>query len=421
MNLFQRLRGALTRSNPLNNPAIPLNSNEAFRWLQGGTISEAGEVVNEHTLLSISTAYACIRVLSESVASLPCKLYRTTERGRTLATEQRLHYLLTTAPNEEMTAFTFFEVLVKSMAVCGNAYAEIERNGAGDVIALWPLHPRETQPVRLDNGRLAYRTTDGMTSSQSRTIMAENILHVPLFPAFDGLVGMSPLSLSMQTFGHAIATEKYGARFFRNSATPALAIEIDAEVDGKDKALMRQEWEALQSGGNTHRIAVLDQGQKLTKLGFAPEEAQYLETRKFLREEIAAIYNVPVHRVGDNTKLANASIEGQNLSFVVDSLRPYLSRIENEFARKLFPGLAGVPTAYVIQFDVSERQRGDFASSMAGFASGRQWGYLTANDVRRALGLNEGGPELDVFLNPVNMQNAERLLSAAPSQSEEAA
>ncbi len=377
--------------------------------------------MSESTVLSISTAYACIRVLSESVASLPCRVYRLTDTGRTLAKDHRLTALLGTSPNPEMTAFTLFEVVVKSMALCGNGYAQIERDADKQPVALWPLNPREVQPIRTEAGGLAYKVTDGMTGGQSRIVLAADMIHCPLFPAFDGIVGLSPLHLSMQTFGQARAAEKFGSRFFRNYATPSIALSTDAEVAPEDKVKMRADWEAFQSSGNQHRIAVLDQGMKLEQFGFNAEEAQYLETRRFLREEIAAIYRVPAHMVGDNTKLSNANTENLNLSFVVDSLRPYLSRLEAELARKLLPSIPGVPQTMAIQLDVSERQRGDFASSMAGFASGRQWGYLTANDVRRALGFNEAGPEADVLLNPVNMANADRLLDQPSAQATPAA
>lgn len=415
MNLFRfgrkRPEG---RSNTPNNPATSLTGSGILGWLTGG-MSDAGEVVSEQSALGIATVYACVRVLSESLASLPCKVFHVTDKGRLQATDHRLQYLLGTAPNDEMTAFTFFEVMVKAMALVGNAYAEIERDSEGQPVALWPLHPRETQPIRQGDGRLAYRTADGMSGGQVRIVSAENMIHVPLFPDFDGIVGLSPLQLNMQTFGQAIATERFGSRFFRNYATPAIALTTAEEVDGKTKTEMRADWEKLQSAGNQHRVAILDQGLKLERLSLSPEEGQYLETRCFLRSEIASLFRVPSHMVGDNAKLSNANTENLNLSFVVDSLRPYLSRLEAELTRKLFPVTHPVPQMFAVQFDVSERQRGDFASSMAGFASGRQFGWLTANDVRRALGLNEGGPELDVFLNPVNMQNANRLLSNAPT------
>ena len=170
-----------------------------------------------------------------------------------------------------------------------------------------------------------------------RLIAAKDVLHIPLFPSYDGIVGLSPLQMQRQTLGHARAAERFGARFFRNYATPAIALVSDKLVKPEDKLKMRDDWEQLQTGRNQHRVAILDQGLKAERLGFNADEAQYLETRKFLREEIAAIYRVPAHMIGDNTKLANASVEGQNLSVVVDSLRPYLTKIENEIIRKLLP------------------------------------------------------------------------------------
>ena len=257
-------------------PHTPAN----WSLLFGGNDSDAGEVVTEQTALSVSDCYSAIRVLADSISSLPLPLYRRTSQGRIRAIDHPLHYLLTVAPNDEMQAATFFHVLVTAMALCGNAYAEIERNGAGDVVGLWPLNPNSVAPVRI-NDRLFYKVTDGMAAGSFRTVASTDMLHIPLFPAFDGIVGLSPLQLHRQTIGHSRAAGRFSARFFKNNATPALALYTDKKVLPEDKLKMRSDWEQLQTGGNQHRLAVLDSGLRVERLGFSPEEAQYLETRKF--------------------------------------------------------------------------------------------------------------------------------------------
>lgn len=398
------------RSNPLNNPAIPLSAPEAWTWITGSVGSSAGEVVNETTALAVATVYACIRVLSESVASLPLRLYRKTPQGRIEALDQGLHYLLSVAPNDEMTAFVFWEAMVKSMALCGNAYAEIQRNQAGDPVALWPLQPRETNPVRLDGGLLAYQTKDGMKAGALRTIPSANMLHIPLFPSFDGLVGLSPLELTRETIGLARAVERFSSRWFRNYATPSVAISVAEQVDPKTKTAMRADWEGLQAGSNQHRVAILDQGMKVEAISVSPEQSQALQLREFLRQEIASLYRVPVHMVGDNQRLSQASAEQLNLSFVVDSLRPYLSRIEGEIVRKLLKPSPGQAVEFLVEFDVSERLRGDTAAATNYYKTGIQFGWLCPNDVRRELNHNEGPASLNVFQTPVNMMNSDKLL-----------
>ena len=411
MNIFSKVR-ALVRSNSPGIGAVNPATWGQFFGSVGG--SDAGEIVTDQTTLAVSTCYACIRCLSEATASLPLLLYRKTPQGRIQATDQKLHTLLSIAPNEEMSAFTFVEVMVTSMALCGNSYSEIERNSAGDPIALWPLHPRQTSPIRLEDGTLAFRTTDG---GQLRTILAANMLHCPLFPSFDGVCGLSPLELSRQTIGQARAVEKFGSRFFKNYATPAVVVSSPLKIKPEDRLKIRADWEELQTGQNQHRVAILDSDLKIEKLGLSPEDGQYLETRKFLREEIAAIYRVPVHLVGSTEKLTNATAEQLQISFFVDSLRPYLSRIEAEITRKLLVPTFGQSTDLVAEFNASERLRGDVAASTNYYKTGIQFGWLCPNDVRRELNLNEGPAALNVFQVPVNMMNSERLLDPPPKVS----
>ena len=264
--------------------------------------------------------------------------------------------------------------------------------------------------MRLPTGRLAYKTSDGETNGQSRIIDAADVLHVPLFSR-DGVVGLSPIQQARQSIGLARAAERFGSRFFANYATPSVAIKTEATVDSLTKQKMRNDWEANQSGKNTHRVAILDQGLEIQQLGISQADAQFLETRMYTRSDLAAIFRCPVHMVGDTTKLSNANTENMNLSFVTDTLRLYLSRIEREIERKLLHPVAGRRSEFVVEFDVSERLRGDFSSSMSGYAIGRQWGWLSANDVRRTMGLNEGGADLDVYVSPLNMQDANLLLA----------
>jgi HK97 family phage portal protein len=410
--LIQRLRGAFRSGNPVNS----LSGSEGWSLFSWGNGSDAAELVNEETALSVATVYACVRVLSESVASLPLRLYKLTATGRQEALDLPLTFLLRYAPNDEMTSYTLFEVMVKSLALCGNSYVEIERDGKGNPIALWPLHPRQTFPIRLPNGRIAYRTRDGMTGAGERQIAAADMLHVPLFPSFDGLVGLSPLELTRQTIGHEIAAQKMGARWFANFSVPAVAIEIAEEVSPKDKAEMRQQWEQLQSGSNSHRVAILDQGMKLTKLSLTPEESQFIETRGFNRTQIAAIYRVPVHMVGDNQRLSQASVTELNLSFVQDSLRPFLSRIEAEIVRKLLRPMPDMPVQYVCEFDCRERLRGDATTAASYYRTAIQWGWMNPNEVRAEENMNQGPDALSQYVTPVNMQNSERLLDTESIQ-----
>lgn len=388
----------------------PFTNPELWSGFGGAFETEAGEAISDATAMQISTVFSCVRILAESVASLPLRLFTVTPQGRTVETAHPLNYLLTIAPNEESTTFSLIETMVAHLALTGNCYVQIQRAADGSPAALWNLQPRLTEPYRLPSGQLAYKTTDGQGSGAPRILAAKDVLHVPL-TSWDGLCGLSPIMQARRTLGMSIASEKYGARLFGNSAVPTFVMTHTAKIKPEDKVRMRQDWEMLQSGRNQHRIAIVDDGLSFQKMGLTNDEAQFLQLRQYTRADIAALFRVPVHMVGELQKLSNSNTENMNLSFVVDVLRPYLSRIEAEITKKLLPREVGKLSNLQVLFDTTERQRGDFVSQNAGYQAGRYGGWLTGNDVRRSMGLNDAGPELDVYLNPVNMENATDLLN----------
>jgi HK97 family phage portal protein len=397
------------RSNPLDNPSNSLSLTGNWEWLfSGGRDTDAGELINDQTALKISTVYACVRVLSESVASLPIRLLRVTPQDRVQELQDPLYHLLAVQPNPEMTSFIFFETVAFHLSLTGNSFSEIERSTDGAPVALWPLNPRLTRAIRLPNGDLAYQTQDGEVGGSNRVIKSQDMLHVPLM-SYDGIVGLSPIQQAARALGLAAGAEKYGSRIFANGAVPMVAIKTNAKVKAEDKTKMRSDWESLQSGGNQHRVAILDQDMSIEKLGITPEESQFLQTRVHQRSDICAIFRVPVHMAGSEQKLSNSNVEQMNLSFIVDTLRPILSRIEAEIVKKLLPHEPGVASTLTVQFDLSERQRGDTAAQVSLIACGRQWGVLSANDGRRILGLPAGGVEDDALMVPINMMSPSRL------------
>jgi len=403
--------GAEIRANPLDNPSVPLSLTGGWEWMfDGGRSTDAGETINDQTALKISTVYGCVRVLSESVASLPLRLLRVTPTGLVREVVDPLYSLLAIAPNVEMTAYMYWETVTFHLSLTGNSYSEIERTTDGAAIGLWPLNPRLTRAIRLPNGDLAFETQDGETGGNRRIIPAANMLHIPLM-SWDGIVGLSPIMQAARALGLATAAEKFGSRLFANYATPNVALLAKQKYKPEDKVKMRQGWEELQSGSNQHRVAILDQDMDIKVLSITPEEGQFLETRVHQRSDICAIFRVPVHMVGSEQKLSNSNVEQMNLAFITDTLRPILSRIEAEVVKKLMPRDPGKGSTLTVQFDLSERQRGDTAAQVSLIACGRQWGVLSANDGRRILGLPASADAADdVRMVQVNMQNVGRLL-----------
>lgn len=405
LTVRQRLASFIDkRSGSPDNPATPLSA--IAKWLNAGQSSVAGEMVNENIALTITTVRTCVTVLAESVASLPCVLYETTPKGRIVAEDHPLHDILYRQPNDEMSGFTFWESIVGGNALTGNSYAEVAWTKANQVGELYPLNPLLTEPYRMPTGKIGYRTKQGTQDSATwRHIDAENCLHFRLF-SLDGLKGLSPITLMRQSLGLSLAAEKFGAKFFGNGSKPGGVLSSTKEdLDETQVADARAAWEAAQGGSNQGRTAVLSGEWKYMQIGLSPEDSQFLATRTFQRADIAAAFRVPSHMAGDTSKISNSSYEQMTLSFVSDTLRPILTRLEAEINRKLLPDVGRKANKYFAKFDLSERLRSDHATTMAGIAIGRQWGLLQTDEGRVALGLNPIGDTSR--LCPVNMMNAE--------------
>ncbi len=350
-----------------------------YSFFFGGTAS--GKTVNERTAMQTTAVYACVRILAETVASLPLNVYRSTDNGKEKAIDHQLYYLLHDEPNPEMTSFVFRETLMSHLLLWGNAYAQIIRDGRGKVLALYPLLPDRMTVDRTTDGQLyyEYRKDSGYV-----ILRPEDVLHIPGL-GFDGLVGYSPIAMAKNAIGMAIATEEYGGKFFANGASPGGVLEHPGVV--KDPARIRESWNAVYQGsGNAHRIAVLEEGMKFQSIGIPPEQAQFLETRKFQTEEICRIFRVPPHLVANLDKATFSNIEHQSISFVVHTIRPWLVRLEQGMNKALLsPSEKG---RYFVGFVVDGLLRGDYASRMQGYAIGIQNGFLSPNDVRTLENMN---------------------------------
>ena len=376
----------------------------AYSFFMGG--SSSGKRVNERSAMQMTAVYSCVRILSEAVASLPLHVYKYTETGTAKATEHPLYTILHDEPNPEMTSFVFRETLMTHLLLWGNAYAQVIRNGRGDVIGLYPLMPDRMTVDRDDKGRLYYEymvSGDDAPINKKSTVRLSpsDVLHIPGL-GFDGLVGYSPIAMAKNAIGLAIATEEYGSKFFANGAAPSGVLEHPGTL--KDPARIRESWQQTFGGSaNSNKIAVLEEGMKYTPISISPEQAQFLETRKFQINEIARIFRVPPHMVGDLEKSSFSNIEQQSLEFVKYTLDPWVSRWEQSIARALFS--ADEKKKYYVKFNLDGLLRGDYQSRMNGYAIGRQNGWMSANDIRELENLDripeeEGG---DLYLINGNM------------------
>lgn len=368
-----------------------------YSFLFGRTTS--GKPVNERTAMQTTAVYACVRILAEAIASLPLHVYEyQDDGGKKLVHDHPLYYLLHDEPNPEMTSFVFRETLMSHLLIWGNAYAQIIRDGAGRVLGLYPLLPDKMEVQRDDKGNIYYvysRNSDENPMFKEYgniKLKAEDVLHIPGL-GFDGLIGYSPIAMAKNAVGMTLACEEYGASFFANGANPGGVLEHPGVL--KDPSKVRESWNSVYRGvNNAHKIAVLEEGMKYQQIGIPPEEAQFLETRKFQINEIARLYRIPPHMVGDLDKSSFSNIEQQSLEFVKYTLDPWVIRWEQSLQRSLL--LPGEKGKYFIKLNVDGLLRGDYQSRMNGYAVGRQNGWFSANDIREMENMNpipdeEGG------------------------------
>ena len=395
-----------------------------YRFFFGGTAS--GKAVTERSAMQMTAVYSCVRILAEAIAGLPLHLYRYGEDGsKAKAIDHPLYALLHDEPNPEMTSFVFRETLMTHLLLWGNAYAQIIRNGKGEVVALYPLMPNRMTVDRDEQGQLyyEYRTTQDDAHTMKGSVVRlspRDVLHVPGL-GFDGLVGYSPIAMAKNAIGLAIATEEYGSKFFANGATPGGILEHPGVV--KDPERVRESWNSAFGGSaNANKVAVLEEGMKYTPISISPEQAQFLETRKFQIDEIARIFRVPPHMIGDLEKSSFSNIEQQSLEFVKYTLDPWVCRWEQSMQRALLK--ADEKTLYFLKFNVDGLLRGDYQSRMNGYAVGRQNGWMSANDIRELENLDriakeDGGDLYLVNGNMVPLVSAGAAYAAATQETEE--
>ena len=406
-----------SRDKPQNRTA-----GSSYTFFMGG--SSSGKSVNERTAMQMTAVYSCVRILAEAVAGLPVHLYRYTDNGgKEKAIDHPLYRLLHDEPNPEMSSFVFRETLMTHLLLWGNAYAQIIRNGKNEVIALYPLMPNKMKVERDDKGQLYYsynRGNDEAIKDKQQTVILKptDVLHIPGL-GFDGLVGYSPIAMAKNSIGMAIACEEYGAKFFANGATPGGILEHPGTV--KDPQRVRDSWNSAFGGSaNANKVAVLEEGMKYTPISISPEQAQFLETRKFQINEIARIFRVPPHMVGDLEKSSFSNIEQQSLEFVKYTLDPWVVRWEQSIQRSLLT--ADEKVRYFVKFNLEGLLRGDYQSRMNGYAIGRQNGWMSANDIRELENLDlipdeEGGNLYLINGNMLPMRNAGAFANTTPNDS----
>ena len=402
MSIFNRDIKDIFRKKPKITNAT---NGSAYEFFKG--ISESGKNVTEKNSMELTAVYACVRVLSEAIASLPVGLYMDDDKGvKVKAVDHPLYRIIHDEPNPEMTSFSFRETMMTHLLLWGNAYAQIIKTGKNGIDALYPLMPDRMKVDRDERNKLyyEYQRQDGDPSSVKQSVVRfepEQILHIPGL-GFDGLVGYSPIAMAKNAIGMTQSCEEYGAKFFKNGAYPGGVLEHPGTLEDPDK--VRESWnKAFGGSSNAGKVAVLEEGMKYQPISFSPEQSQLSATRAYQLDEIARIFRVPPHMIGDLSKSSYANIEQQSLEFVKYTLDPWVVRWEQSLARRLLTDEE--KGKYYFKFNVDGLLRGDYASRMNGYAIGRQNGWLSANDIRKLEDMDlipeeEGG---DLYLVNGNM------------------
>ena len=373
----------------------------------GYTPTASGATVTPDTALAVSAVFSCVRVLAETVAALPFPVYRRLPNGgKERDARHPLYALLNERPNGWQSPFDFRELMVVHLCLRGNFYAFKAMRGDGAVADLLPLHPDRVRPFWVREGVPAYAWSppDG---GPERILLAHEVHHIRFFPANDGLVGLSPIKLHRETVGLAMSALEYGGRFFGNDATPGGVIQAPDVLNDEDVKTFRKYWEKTHKGAaNAHKTAILEAGMEWKQITISPEDAQYIEGRKFSVTDICRIYRVPPHLVADLEKATFSNIEHQSLSFVQHTLVPWLVRIEQATERDLF-GEAARLTHYP-EFLADGLLRGDFKSRQEGYALSLRNGVMSINEVRGLENMNpiEGG---DVHMVQMQMTGLDNL------------
>ena len=359
----------------------------------------SGKSVTERSAMQTTAVYACVRIIAETVASLPLHVYEYTDSGKERMYTHPLYKLLHDIPNPEMNSFIMREVMMSHLLLWGNSYSQVIRNGKGEVIALYPLMPDKMTVDRGADGLLYYTY---ISDKQGTFIFSKDEVFHVVGLGFDGLIGHSPIAMAKNAIGLSLAAEEYGSLFFSNSGTPSGVLEHPGVLKEPEK--VRDAWnDAYGGSGNAHKVAVLEEGMKFSAISINPQDAQFLETRKFQVNEICRIFRVPPHMIADLEKSSFNNIEQQSLDFVTNTIRPWLVRIEQSIFQQLLTEKE--QESLFVKFNVDGLLRGDFQSRMNGYAVGIQNGFMSPNDVRELEDLNRIPAELggDRYLCNGNM------------------
>lgn len=359
-----------------------------------GMASNSGKVITDENAIQIVSVYASVRIISESIASVPLRLMQKKDNIRIVAEDNPLNTLVKEAPNDWMSSFDWRETIQGHVCLRGNGFSLVERNQAGIPQKIYPLHPDKVGIFKLDDGSIGY-------SYEKEPLLSEDVLHIKGIGG-DGLVGYSPIRLMRDALGLTATADEFGGQLFANGAAPGGVLKVDSDLDETQYKRLREQWNERHGGvkraGGT---AILERGMSWQAVGLNSQDAQLLETRKFQKTEIASMFRVQPHLIGDLSKATFSNIEHQSIEFVTHTIRPWAVRWEQALNRVLLTERQRQQGFY-FKFNLDALLRGDIKSRYQSYQSGIQAGWLTRNEARSFEDLNPIAG-LEEPLAPLNM------------------
>lgn len=373
-------------------------------WVVRGWGQETytGEFVTVEGSLSVTSVLAGFTILAEDISSLPLILYRRLKRGKERASDHPYFSLMHDAPNPEHTSMVFREFIEGHLLGWGNFYGQLIWDRKGVVREVWPLRPDRMSVFREGGVRkYLYRPMKG----PERAFRQDEVLHIPAF-GFDGLTGLSRISQARNAIALSIAAEKFGSKFFQNDARPGIVLKHPQSLGDDAYKHLSESWSSLHQGvDNSHKPAILEEGMDIATIGIPPEDAQFLQTRQFQVAEIARIFRIPPHMMGDVTKTSSwgTGIEQQELGYLSHTLRPWMTRIEQQLNKDLL--LPEERRTYLFEHLSDVMLRTDTTARFQAYAQAITNGFMTRNEAREKENWNplDG---LDEPLVPLNMGTA---------------
>lgn len=393
MSWFGRLFGNGGLSNPIEGAQVSGKDTNT---------TKAGVSLTDEGAMALSAVWSCVRLISETVGSLPLHVYERTAEGRTEATGHYLHTLLREQPNAVMSPLEFREALTMQVALWGNGYAHIQRDTRGTPIALIPLHPGRVTP-RREAGTITYHYS---TERGGHIYAKDSILHLRGF-GVEGVVGLSPLAYARETLGITTAADNYAATTFTNGARPSGVLTVDRILTADQREKLREIYEGL----DANSLWVLEGGTGYQQVTVPPDDLQMLESRQFQLADIARFFRVPSHMINDSTKATSwgSGIEQLNMAFLTYTLRPYLTRWESAVSHALLPRTDR--RRYFVEHNVEGLLRADSAGRANFYATALQNGWMSRAEVRKKENLpyKDGTDDLTVQVNMTPIDQLENV------------